>query len=189
MNKRSLYSIIVILTVIIICLLTCKKQTQYVGKTDTVTVTKEHWDSFTKKETVYKPKWEKVYLTDTLYDSIPIYQTIPLILTKDSIIVKNDSTDIKVHYTIISENPLYRLDKTLEYKIRYKEIERTITKEIHKKYNIFAGPSAGISKNQGFISIDGLYERESRVLYKAGIGLNSRLQPIVKAGIYWQIIK
>jgi hypothetical protein len=188
MKKGFPYIVIAILIAIIIWLTKCNSST-ITTRIDTQTKVEYKWDTFTKKETVYKPKWEKVYLTDTLHDSIPVYQTIPLILTKDSLIVKNDSTDIKVHYTIISENPLYRLDKTLEYKIRYKEIERTITKEIHKKYNIFAGPSAGISKNQGFISIDGLYERESRVLYKAGIGLNSRLQPIVKAGIYWQIIK
>jgi hypothetical protein len=187
MKKGFPYIVIAILIAIIIWLTKCNSST-ITTRIDTQTKVEYKWDTFTKKETVYKPKWETIYLTDTIHDSIPVYQPIPFVLTRDSMVVKNDSTEIKVKYEIVSENPLYKIDKSLDYKIRYKEIERTITKEIARKHAFFAGPSAGIGKT-GFISLDGLYERNGKIIYKVGAGVNTRLQPMIKAGIYWQILK
>ena len=182
------YIVIAILVAIIIWLTKCSGDT-IVTKIDTQTTIKYKWDTFTKKETVYKPKWETIYLTDTIHDSIPVYQPIPFVLTKDSMIVKNDSTDIKVVYQIVSENPLYKIDKKLDYKIRYKEIEKIITKEVVRKHALFAGPSIGVGKNTGFVSLDGLYERKGKTIYRVGAGVNNQFRPMLKAGIYWQISK
>jgi len=182
------YIVIAILIAIIIWLSKCSKDT-IITKTDTQTIIKYKWDTFTKKETVFKPKWETIYLTDTIHDSIPIYQLIPFVLTKDSIIIKNDSTDIKVVYQIVSENPLYKIDKKLDYKIRYKEIEKIITQEVTRKHALFAGSSIGVGKNIGFISLDGLYERKGKIIYRVGVGVNTRLEPMLKAGVYWKISK
>jgi len=137
---------------------------------------------------VYKPKWEKIYLTDTIHDSIPVYQILPFVLTRDSIIIKNDSTEIKVKYEIVSENPLYKIDKSIDYKIRYKEIEKIITKEVVRKHAFYAGPSVGVGKTS-YISLDGLYERKGKIIYRAGVGVNTRFEPMLKAGVYWQISK
>jgi hypothetical protein len=182
------YIVIAILIAIIIWLTKCSGDT-IVTKIDTQTTIKYKWDTFTKKETVYKPKWETIYLTDTIHDSIPVFEKIPLVLTKDSMVVKNDSTDIKVVYEIVSENPLYKIDKKLDYKIRYKEIEKIITKEVVRKHALFAGPSIGVGKNTGFVSLDGLYERNGKIIYRVGAGVNNQFRPMLKAGIYWQISK
>jgi len=181
------YIVIAILIAIIIWLTKCSGDT-IVTKIDTQTSIKYKWDTFTKKETVYKPKWERIYLTDTIHDSIPVYEKIPLVLTKDSMVVKNDSTDIKVVYEIVSENPLFKIDKKLDYKIRYKEIEKIITKEVFRKHAYYAGPSVGIGRTS-FIALDGLYERNGKIIYRVGVGVNTRLEPMLKAGVYWQISK
>lgn len=188
MNKKYLYLIIAILVAVILWLTKCSGDT-IITKIDTQVVTTYKWDTFTKKETVYKPKWETIYLTDTIHDSIPVYEKIPLVLTKDSMVVKNDSTNIKVVYEIVSENPLFRINKKLDYKIRYKEIEKTITKEVVRKHALFAGPSIGLGKNTGYIALDGLYETNGKIIYKVGAGITNQLQPMLKAGIYWQIAK
>jgi hypothetical protein len=112
MKKGFPYLVIAILIAVIIWLTKCNGDT-IVTKIDTQTTIKYKWDTFTKKETVYKPKWEKIYLTDTIHDSIPVYQILPFVLTRDSIIIKNDSTEIKVKYEIVSENPLYKIDKSI----------------------------------------------------------------------------
>jgi hypothetical protein len=187
MKKGFPYIVIAILIAVIVWLTKCNGDT-IITKIDTQTTIKYKWDTFTKKETVYKPKWEKIYLTDTIHDSIPVYQPIPFVLTKDSMIVKNDSTDIKVVYQIVSENPLYKIDKKLDYKIRYKEIEKIITKEVVRKHAFFAGPSVGVGKTS-YISLDGLYERKGKTIYRAGVGVNTRFEPMLKAGVYWQISK
>jgi hypothetical protein len=187
MKKGFPYIVIAILIAVIVWLTKCNGDT-VITKIDTQTTIKYKWDTFTKKETVYKPKWEKIYLTDTIHDSIPVYQPIPFVLTKDSMIVKNDSTDIKVVYQIVSENPLYKIDKKLDYKIRYKEIEKIITKEVVRKHALFAGPSVGVGKTS-YISLDGLYERKGKTIYRAGVGVNTRFEPMLKAGVYWQISK
>lgn len=188
MNKKYLYLIIAILVAVILWLTKCSGDT-IITKIDTQIVTKYKWDTFTKKETVYKPKWERIYLTDTIHDSIPVFQPIPLVLTRDSMVIKNDSTDIKVVYKIVSENPLLKIDKKLDYKIRYKEIEKTITKEVVRKHALFAGPSIGVGRNTGYIALDGLYERNGKIIYKVGAGINNQLQPMLKGGVYWQIAK
>lgn len=188
MNKRYLYLIIAVLICIIIWLHSCDTKSTAVTRTDTQTIIRNNWDTFTKDNTIYKPKWEKVYLTDTVHDSIPIYQIIPLVLTKDSIVIKNDSTNIKVVYQIISENPLYRINKKIDYSIRYKEIEKVITKEISRKHAYYTGPSVGIGKTS-FISLNGLYEHKGKTIYSLGVGVNTRLEPMLKAGVYWQILK
>ena len=187
MKKGFPYIIIAILIAIIIWLTKCSGDT-IITKIDTQTVVKYKWDTFTKKETVYRPKWERIYLTDTIHDSIPVYQVLPLVLTKDSMVIKNDSTDIKVIYQIVSENPLFKIDKKLDYKIKYKEIEKIITKEVVRKHAYYTGPSVGIGRTS-FIALDGLYERNGKIIYRVGVGVNTRLEPMLKAGVYWQISK
>jgi hypothetical protein len=187
MKKGFPYLVIAILIAVIIWLTKCNGDT-IVTKIDTQTTIKYKWDTFTKKETVYKPKWEKIYLTDTIHDSIPVYQVLPFVLTRDSMVIKNDSTEIKVKYEIVSENPLYKIDKSIDYKIRYKEIEKIITKEVVRKHAFYAGPSVGVGKTS-YISLDGLYERKGKIIYRAGVGVNTRFEPMLKAGVYWQISK
>jgi len=63
-------------------------------------------------------------------------------------------------------------------------METTITKQVVRKYALFAGPSVGL--NLTHISLDGLYEREGKIIYRAGIGVNNQFQPMLSAGIYWQ---
>lgn len=190
MKNKFLYIVITILLFIIIWMSNCcDNKTKIITKTDTVTVIKEKWDTFTKKETVYKPKWKSVYLHDTIIDSIPVYVDKLVVLTQDSMVVKNDSTDIKVTYNIYSENPLLKLEKTLNYKIRYKEIERTVTEEVVRKHALFVGPSLGLIPNSSYLSVTGLYENKGQKLYKLGLGLNTQFKPVVNAGIYWQILK
>lgn len=188
MNKRYLYLIIAVLICIIIWLHSCGTKNTTVTYTDTQTIIRDNWDTFTKDTTIYKPKWEKIYLTDTVHDSIPMYHIIPLVLTKDSIVIKNDSTNIKVVYQIISENPLYRINKKIDYSIRYREIEKEITKEISRKHAYYTGPSVGMGKTS-YIALDGLYERNGTIIYRVGVGINTRLEPMLKAGVYWQILK
>jgi hypothetical protein len=54
---------------------------------------------------------------------------------------------------------------------------------------LFVGPSVGIGKNSGFISLNGLYEHKGKTIYGLGVGVTNQVQPIIKAGIYWQILK
>jgi hypothetical protein len=187
------YIVIALLIAIIVWLTKCNDSTKCnntaITKIDTQTIIKHSWDTFTKKETIFKPKWDTIYITDTIHDSVLIYRVLPLILTKDSMVIKNDSVNIKVVYEIISENPLYKINKKLDYKIKYKEIEKIITKEVVRKHALFAGPSIGLHKNTGYISFDGLYERNGKIIYNLGAGLNKNLEPIFKVGVYWQILK
>jgi hypothetical protein len=190
MKNKFLYIIIAILSFIIIWMSNCcNNETKIITKTDTITITKTNWDTFTKKETVYKPKWKPVYIHDTIIDSIPVYVDRLVVLTQDSMVVKNDSTDIKITYDIYSENPLIKLEKTLNYKIRYKTVETTVEKEIARKHALFVGPSLGLIPNSSFISLNGLYENKGQTLYKLGLGLNTQFKPVVNAGMYWQILK
>jgi hypothetical protein len=158
-------------------------------KSDTVFIEKHNWDTFVKKEIIYKPKWKPVYIHDTILDSIPIYVDRLVILTQDSIVVKNDSTDIKVTYNIYSENPLIKIEKTLDYKIRYKEIETIITNQIIRKHALYVGPSLGIIPNSSYVAFNGLYEKNGKTIYKLGLGLNTNFKPVLNTGIYWQILK
>jgi hypothetical protein len=34
-----------------------------------------------------------------------------------------------------------------------------------------------------------LYERNGKNIYRLGVGVNSRFEPVIKAGIYWYISK
>ncbi len=93
MKKGFPYLVIAILIAIIIWLTKCNGDT-IVTKIDTQTTIKYKWDTFTKKETVYKPKWEKIYLIDTIHDSIPVYQVLPFVLTRDSMVIKNANVNL-----------------------------------------------------------------------------------------------
>ena len=73
--------------------------------------------------------------------------------------------------------------------IRHKIIERTITKEVVRENAFFAGPSIGLGKSVGYISLDGLYERKGKIIYRVGAGVNNQFRPMLKAGVYWQISK
>ena len=189
MKKPFLCITIACLTFLILWLTKCNNKTSIITKIDTFTVEKNHWDTFTKKDTVYKPKWKSVYLHDTIRDSIPVYIERLVVLTQDSMIVKNDSTDIKVTYDIYSENPLIKIEKTLDYKIRYKEIETIITNQVIRKHALYVGPSLGIIPNSSYVAFNGLYEKNGKTIYKLGLGLNTNFKPVLNTGIYWQILK
>jgi hypothetical protein len=161
------------------------------GYSDTQYIEVEKWDTFNKTDTVFKPKWRKIpiHTHDTLIDSIPYPVYADLVLTEDSLIIKNDSTDILVTYKIYSYDPLYKLEKNIDLSIQRKIIKETINNEVVRQKALFVGPSVGIGRNNGFISLNGLYEHKGKTIYGLGIGVTNQVQPIIKAGIYWQILK
>lgn len=189
MKKLVLFIVIAAIGFFLLWSLRCCNTETVITKTDTVTVIKEKWDTFTEKEVVYKPKWKPVYLHDTIVDSIPVYVDRLVVLTQDSMVVKNDSTDIKVTYSIYSENPLLKLEKVLSYKVRYKEIERTVTQEVARKHALFVGPALGLISNSSFVGLNTLYENKGQKLYKLGLGVTTQFKPVINAGMYWQILK
>ena len=161
------------------------------GNSDTQYIEIEKWDTFNKTDTVLKPKWKKItmHTHDTLIDSIPYPVYADVVLTEDSLIVKNDSTNVLVIYKIYSHDPLYKIEKNISLSVKRKQIKEIITNEVIRKNALFVGPSIGIGRNNGFISLNGLYEHKGKTIYGLGVGVTNRVQPIVKAGIYWQILK
>jgi hypothetical protein len=81
------------------------------------------------------------------------------------------------------------LNHDLVAAVRHKIIEREIIKQIVRKHAFFAGTSIALSKRSSFLMLDGLYEYNSKTIYNLGLGLNNNLQPVIKAGIYWNINK
>jgi hypothetical protein len=161
------------------------------GHSDTQYVEISKWDTFNKTDTVLKPKWRKiqVHTHDTLIDSVPYPVYANLVLTEDTISIKNDSTNVLVTYKIYSYDPLYKLEKNIDINIKRKIIKETITNEVVRQKALFVGPSVGIGRNSGFISLNGLYEHKGKTIYGLGVGVNTRFEPFIKAGIYWQILK
>jgi hypothetical protein len=161
------------------------------GNSDTQYVEISKWDTFNKTDTVLKPKYKRItiHTHDTLIDSIPYPVYADLVLTEDSLIIKNDSTNVLVTYKIYSYDPLYKLEKNIDVSIKRKIIKETITNEVVRQKALFVGPSVGIGRNSGFISLNSLYEHKGKTIYGLGVGVTNQVQPIIKAGIYWQILK
>ena len=192
MKIKISYIIIAALVAIIIFMSKCEGG-KFIptGNSDTQYIEISKWDTFNKTDTVLKPKWRKipVHTHDTLIDSIPYPVYVDLVLTEDSLIIKNDSTNILVTYKIYSYNPLYKLEKNIDVSIKRKIIKETITNEVVRQKALFIGPSIGIGRNSGFISLNGLYEHKGKTIYGLGVGVTNHVQPFIKAGIYWQILK
>lgn len=189
MKNKLLYIVIAALVVVIAYMATCCNKQTTVKITDTVTLVKDNWDTIIKKEVVYRPKWKPVYIHDTIVDSIIIQTQRLAVLTQDSTVVKNDSTEIKVTYNIYSESPLLKLNKTLTYSIRYRTIDNIVTKQVVRQHALFLGPTLGLVSNSSFIGASAIYENKGQKLYKLGLGVTTQLKPVLNTGIYWQILK
>jgi hypothetical protein len=186
------YIIIAALVAIIIFLTKCDGE-KFVptGQSDTQYIETVKWDTLTQNDTVLKPKWKKVVINthDTVIDSIPYPVYADLVLTEDSISIKNDSIRLLVTYKIYSYDPLYKIEKGVNLSVKRKTITQIITKEIVRKHALFVGPSVGMSKNSGYLMMDGLYEYKGKTIYNLGLGVTTNQQPLLKVGIYWQILK
>lgn len=193
MKIKISYIIIAALVAIIIFMSKCGGEGKFTptGNSDTQYIETSKWDTLNIHDTVVKPKWRKITIKthDTIIDSIPYPVYADLVLTEDSLIVKNDSTNILVTYKIYSYNPLYKLEKNINFSVKRKQIKEIITNEVIRKNALFVGPSIGVGRNNGFISLNGLYEYKGKTIYGLGVGVTNRFQPIIKAGIYWQILK
>ena len=187
MKKRYLYTVIAVLILLNLFFVTCNSKTQLISDVDTFTVEKIQWDTFTKKDTVYRPKWRTTYLRDTLVDSFFVDRLVPVVLTEDSMYVVNDSTNIKVIYRIYSRDPLIKIEKTLDYKVQRKEIERTVIQKVFDKHAYYAGGGVVAGRNINAVYVDGLYQRNNKVIYNIGLGVASNSKPVIKAGITWKI--
>jgi hypothetical protein len=186
------YILIAILVVIIVWLSKCSDgKFTPTGKVDTQYIETSKWDTFNVHDTIMKPKWRKVVINthDTLIDSIPYPVYADLVLTEDSISVKNDSTRLLVTYRIYSYDPLYKIEKGVDLSVKRKTITKIITKEVVRKQALFIGPSIGLVKNNGYIALNGLYEYKGKTIYNLGLGITTNQQPLLKFGIYWQILK
>jgi hypothetical protein len=161
------------------------------GKADTQYIETSKWDTFSVHDTVTKPKWRRIEINthDTLIDSIPYPVYGYATLTEDSISVRNDSTRLFVLYKIYSQNPLYKIEKGVDLSVKRKTITKIITKEVIRKHALFVGPSVGLVKNNGYLMLNGLYEYKGKTIYNLGLGLTANQQPLLKFGIYWQILK
>ena len=186
------YILIAILVAIIVWLSKCSDGIFVpTGKADTQYIETSKWDTLSVHDTVTKPKWRKVVINthDTLIDSIPYPVYADLVLTEDSISVKNDSTRLLVSYKIYSYDPLYKIEKGVDLSVKRKTITKIITKEVVRKQALFVGPSIGLVKNNGYIALNGLYEYKGKTIYNLGLGITTNQQPLLKFGIYWQILK
>ena len=191
MNKPTLWAVIVVLITIIIWMTKCNNHSTITGRIDTVTDTSYIHDTLKiKGKTKIKPVPVPFYVHDTVIDStgnITIVE-VKKYATNDTFIYDTDSVKVTVYTKIYSNSPLDSISSELKAIIRHKIIERVITKEIIRKNAFFAGPSIGLGKTS-YISLDGLYERNGKIIYKLGAGVNTNFQPMLKAGIYWQISK
>ena len=189
MKKGFPYIVIAILVAIIIWISKCSGDT-IVTNIDTFTKTSYVHDTIkVKGKTKIKPVPVPYYVHDTIIDStgnIIIVDTKKYV-THDTFEYKTDSFTAYFYTKIYSMCPLDSIKSDLLASVRHKIIETTITKQVVRKHALFAGPSVGL--NLTHISLDGLYEREGKIIYRAGIGVNNMLQPMLSAGIYWQISK
>lgn len=191
MNKSSLWAVIVVLLTIIIWMSRCNNHGTIVTKIDTVSDTSYVHDTIAVKgKTKIKPVPVPYYVHDTIIDSTGKITVInhKKYMTPDTFVYKTDSFTAVFYTKIYSECPLDSVKSNLLATVRHKIIENTITKEIARKHAFFVGPSVGLGKTS-YISLDGLYERNGKIIYKLGVGVNTNLQPILKAGVYWQISK
>ena len=192
MNKKTLYIIIAILIAVIIFLTKCNGNGKVISDIDTVTNISYIHDTFNiPGKTKIKPFPVPYYVHDTIIDSTGKITIVDYkkYLTNDTFEYKTDSFTAIFYTKIYSECPLDSIKSNLLASIRHKVIETTITKEVIRKNAFFAGPSVGVGKNTGYISLDGLYERNGKIIYRVGAGVNNQFRPMLKAGIYWQISK
>jgi len=191
MNKSSLWAVIVVLLTIIIWMSRCNNTGTIVSHIDTVSDTSYVHDTIKiKGKTKIKPVPVPFYVHDTLIDSTGKITVVnrKKYLTNDTFEYKTDSFTAVFYTKIYSECPLDSIKSDLLATVRHKIIETTITKEVVRKNAFFAGPSVGIGKTS-YLSLDGLYERNGKTIYKLGVGINTKLEPMIKAGVYWQISK
>ena len=180
------YIIIIILVVIIVFLKKCD-ETTFIDKTIIVVDTSYVHDTINiTGKTKIKPIPFVKWIHDTIIDSSGkvVITDHKKFITPDTFTYKTDSFTIKFYTKIYSDCPLDSINN-----IRHKIIEKTITKEIVRKNAFFVGPSIGFNKTSGFLTLNGLYEHKGKTVYSLGVGVTNRVQPIVKAGIYWQILK
>lgn len=191
MKIKIEYIVIAILIAMIVWLSKCDNTFIPTGKTTTKVIKITKWDTFTEHDTIFKPRWKKYTITvhDTIYDSFPYPVGTILAQTEDSLYVKNDSTDILVKYSILSENPLIKITKSINYKVKRQETNTIITNEVVRKHSLFLGPDIMLGGGNGFVLANGSYEFEGKTQYNLGLGFNFQLQPIIKVGMSWQILK
>jgi len=191
MKNRDLYVVILLLLTIIIWLTKCKECETSTGFTDTITDTSYIHDTIrTKGKTKIKPVPVPFYIHDTIIDSTGHIVVIPIkkYMTPDTFTFNSDSIKVTVYTKIYSNSPLDSINTELKAIIRSKIIETIVTKQEIRKHAFFAGPSIGFGKTST-LTLDGLYERNNKVIYRLGFGVNNNLQPVVKAGVYWQLTK
>lgn len=191
MNKSSLWTVIIVLASIIVWMIKCNNCGTVISHIDTVSDTSYVHDTIkVKGKTKIKPVPVPYYVHDTLIDSSgkKIIVEVRKFVTNDTFEYKTDSFTATFYTKIYSNCPLDSIKSDLLATVRHKIIETTITKEIVRKHALFAGPSVGIGKTS-YLSLDGLYERKGKTIYKLGVGLNTNFEPIIKAGVYWNISK
>ena len=191
MKDIRTYLIVILLTVIL-AMYKCQGSGTIVSKVDTIeNISYIHDTIKLKGKTKIKPVPEIQWLHDTLIDSSGNISIVNVkkYATNDTFVYKTDSFSVTFYSKIYSDCPLDSLKHDLVASVRHKIIERIITKEIVRKNAFFAGPTVGISKGSSFLSLDGLYERNGKTIYKLGVGVNTQFQPVLKAGMYWQIGK
>lgn len=191
MNKSTLWAVIAILLVIILCMTTCNGSNTIPTNNDTLTDTSYIHDTLKiPGKTRIKPVAVPYYVHDTIIDSTGKKTPVQIkkFITNDTFTYITDSVKLTFYTKIYSGNPLDSINNNVKAIIRSKIIEKIVTKETVRKKAFFAGPSVGLSKIS-YISLDGLYEKEGKIIYKLGVGVNTNLQPLLKAGIYWKISK
>ena len=169
----------------------CNNHGTITSSIDTVSDTSYIHDTIKLKgKTKIKPVPVPYYVHDKIIDSTGDIIVIQLtkFVTNDTFTYNTDSVKVTVYTKIYSNGPLDSINNELKAIIRNRIIENTITKEIVRKNAFFAGPAIGLGKTS-YIALDGLYERNGKIIYKLGAGVNTNLQPMLKAGIYWQISK
>jgi hypothetical protein len=186
MKKGFPYIVIAILFFIIIWLTKCSGETIVTGVDTLTKVSYVHYTIKVKCKTKIKPVPVIRWIHDTIIDSTGNITIVnhKKYTTNDTFEYKTDSFTAIFYTKIYSQSPIDSINNSLLSSIRHKIIETTITKQVVRKYALFAGPSVGL--NLTHISLDGLYEREGKIIYRAGIGVNNQFQPMLSAGIYWQ---
>ena len=189
MKKGFPYIVIVILVAIIIWLTKCSGETIVTGIDTLTKVSYIHDTIKIKGKTKIKPVPAVRWIHDTIIDSTGNITIVnhKKYTTNDTFEYKTDSFTAVFYTKIYSESPIDSINNSLLSSVRHKIIETIVTKQVVRKHALFAGPSVGL--NLTHISLDGLYEREGKIIYRAGIGVNNMLQPMLSAGIYWQISK
>ena len=176
MKKGFPYIVIAILIAIIIWMTKCNDKGTITTSIDTVVDTSYIHDTISLKgKTKIKPYPVPYYVHDTVIDSSgrKIIIEVKKFVTNDTFEFKTDSFSVTFYTKIYSNNPLDSIQHDLLSTIRHKIIERTITKEVVREHALFAGPSIGLGKNIGYISLDGLYERNGKIIYRVGAGVNN----------------